>query len=318
MMQEKIFSTKPTLKNKLYKEKRGHFPSWLHKAMPPIHREKIVAHSIKNHFLHTVCKEAKCPNQSECFSKKTAAFLLLGNICTRSCGFCEIMHSPHPPPPHKEEPQNIAATIQALQLTHAVLTMVTRDDLLDGGASHIASTIRSIRALNSPVTIEILASDFNGNHQSLHTLLAEEPEIFNHNIETVQRLSPIIRHKALYQRSLSILKQAKQSHKVTFVKSGIMLGFGEEPQEVLATLRHLAFAGVDIITIGQYLRPSRKKIAVKEFIHPSIFQAYKEHAYSLGVKYVYADPFVRSSYNAEKILHTLQQKNALSLHSPFT
>lgn len=279
-------------------EGTGRFPSWLHRKLPPggqIFKTNAILEKYK---LNTVCEEAKCPNRLECYTKKTATFLALGKECTRNCGFCDIDFSKTPKAPEADEPLRIAHSVKELGLKHVVITMVARDDLPDQGASAIAAIIRAVRLENPDVTIEVLTSDFSGNLAALDLVLAERPEIFNHNIETVRSLSPRVRHKAEYDRTLSVLKHAKDSGLVYYVKSGIMLGLGETPSEVEETIRDLYKAGCDVITIGQYLQASRSKLRVKEFVHPDQFKAYETYGLSLGVKHMYAGPFVRSSYNA--------------------
>jgi lipoic acid synthetase len=248
--------------------------------------------------LNTVCEEAKCPNRLECYTKKTATFLALGKECTRNCGFCDIDFSKSPKTPDADEPERMALSVKELGLKHTVITMVARDDLADQGAGQIAKIIQAIRKLNPEVTIEVLTSDFSGDVKLLYIVLEENPEIFNHNIETVRELSPRVRHKAEYERSLSLLKSAKQSGKTTYVKSGIMVGLGETEAQVKQTIGDLAQVGCDIITIGQYLQASKIKLRVKEFIHPDQFKAYEEYGLQLGVRHMYSGPFVRSSYNA--------------------
>jgi lipoic acid synthetase len=279
-------------------ETAGRFPSWLHRKIPSggqfFKTEKI----LEKYRLNTVCEEAKCPNRMECYTKKTATFLALGKECTRNCGFCDIDFTKAPKPPEADEPERIALSVKELGLKHAVITMVARDDLSDFGASHIALIIRAVRAANPKTTIEVLTSDFSGNPEALDTVLNESPEVFNHNIETVRALSPRVRHKAEYDRTLALLKRAKDSKKTRFVKSGIMVGLGETELEVQETISDLKQAGVDIITIGQYLQASRSKLRVKSFVSPEQFEKYAEYGRSIGVLHMYAGPFVRSSYNA--------------------
>lgn len=292
------------------KPKLGHFPKWLH--IPMLKGENLFSTDsiIKEYKLNTVCEEAKCPNRLECFSKKTATFLLLGKECTRACGFCEIDFAKTPKPPEEDEPIRIALSVKKLGLKHVVFTMVARDDLPDGGASHVALVIQTTRKENPDVTIEVLTSDFAGNLDAVDTVLEERPEIFNYNIETVRRLTPSVRHKATYDRTLTILKHIRASTKTLFVKSGLMVGLGETRDEIHQTIDDLKSAGVDIITLGQYLKPSKRKLAVKEFIHPEVFASYEAYAYSIGVKHIYAGPFVRSSHNAAQILKILTEKRS--------
>lgn len=285
----------------------GRFPSWLHRKLPTGGQIFKTNEIIDKYRLNTVCEEAKCPNRFECYTKKTATFLALGKECTRNCGFCDIDFSKTPKAPEADEPERIALSVKELGLKHAVITMVARDDLPDQGASQIASIIRAIRKVNSGVTVEVLTSDFSGDVKLLYMVLAEEPEIFNHNIETVRALSPRVRHKAEYERTLSVLKAAKESGKPLYVKSGIMLGLGETEEQVKETIRDLAQAGCDIITIGQYLQASRSKLRVKEFIHPDLFKRYEAYGLELGVRHMYCGPFVRSSYNANLFVPKMGQ-----------
>jgi lipoic acid synthetase len=283
----------------------GRFPSWLHRKLPQGGQIFKTNQIVQKYNLNTVCEEAKCPNRLECYTKKTATFLALGKTCTRNCGFCDIDFSKNPKAPEADEPLRIALSVKELGLKHAVITMVARDDLPDQGATHIANIIKEVRKLNEKVTIEVLTSDFSGDVKPLYIVLEEKPEIFNHNIETVRSLTPRIRHKAEYDRTLTILKNAKKSNLPVFVKSGIMVGLGESEEQVKETIRDLADAGCDIITIGQYLQASRIKLRVKEFVHPDLFKKYEEYGNSLGVRHMYCGPFVRSSYNADLFAQNL-------------
>ncbi len=278
---------------------RGRFPSWLHTKLPQGGEIFQTNAIVEKYRLNTVCEEAKCPNRLECYTKKTATFLALGKECTRNCGFCDIDFSKTPKAPEADEPERIALSAKELGLKHVVITMVARDDLEDKGARHIGQIIRSVRSVNPTVTIEVLTSDFSGDFEALDLVLNEKPEIFNHNIETVRSLSPRVRHKAQYDRTLSILNHAKKSGKTYFVKSGIMVGLGETHEEVKATIQDLYQAGCDIITIGQYLQASRTKLIVKQFVTPEMFKEYETFGLSIGVKHMYSGPFVRSSYNAD-------------------
>lgn len=286
-------------------ENTGRFPSWLHRKLPLGGTLFQTNGILEKYRLNTVCEEAKCPNRMECYSKKTATFLALGKECSRNCGFCDIDFSKTPKAPEVDEPERIALSVKELGLKHAVITMVARDDLPDGGAAHIAAIIKEIRLKNTPITIEVLTSDFQENYTALDTVLAERPEIFNHNIETVRRLTPRVRHKATYERTLNVLKYVKSQNKCQYVKSGIMLGLGETEEEVKETILDLKNAGCDIITMGHYLQPNRHKLTVKAFISPEQFKAYEEYGYSIGVKYMYCGPFVRSSYNAELVINAV-------------
>lgn len=276
----------------------GRFPKWLHRKLP---KEDTLwkTHDILNKDrLHTVCEEAKCPNLLECYSKKTATFLILGKSCTRACSFCDIAFNPRPGDIDPDEPNKIAESVCKLGLKHVVITMVARDDLEDGGATHLGLVIDAIRSAQPETTIETLTSDFAGNESSLDAILHKCPEIFNHNVETVRRLTSKVRHKATYERSLHVLSYIKKKAPDMMVKSGIMVGLGEEKEEVKQTLLDLKTNGIDIVTIGQYLQASQKKVAVKEFIHPDLFEEYKEYGLSIGIPHMYTGPFVRSSYNA--------------------
>jgi lipoic acid synthetase len=273
-------------------------PPWLRRKLASGGQMAVTGAVLRKYRLNTVCEEAKCPNRVECYAKQTATFLALGKACTRNCGFCDIDFTKTPVAPERDEPLRIACSVRELGLKHVVVTMVARDDLVDGGAEHIAEIIRSIRKENPGVTIEVLTSDFGGDHRSLDRVLAEHPEIFNHNIETVRSLSSRVRHRAEYDRTLGLLHYAKQSGNAYYVKSGLMVGLQETEKEVQQTIRDLAGVGCDVITIGQYLQPSSKKLRVKKFVSPEQFAAYAEFGQTIGVKHMYCGPFVRSSYNA--------------------
>ncbi len=273
-------------------------PSWLHRTLPQGGELARTSALLEKFQLNTVCEEAKCPNRLECYTKKTATFLALGKECTRNCGFCDIAFSKAPSLPDPTEPRRIALSVQELSLKHAVVTMVARDDLPDQGASHMVAIVHAIREINPQTTVELLTSDFSGDLALLDLVLAARPEVFNHNIETVREFSSRVRHKAQYERTLAMLRHAKQSGMTRYVKSGLMVGFGESEEAVRETLRDLAMAGTDIVTMGQYLQPGRNKLRVKEFISPERFAAYAEYGRSLAIPHVYAGPFVRSSYNA--------------------
>jgi lipoic acid synthetase len=277
----------------------GRFPSWLHRKLPEGDALFATGKVVRKNSLYTVCEEAKCPNLLECYSKKTATFLILGKACTRACSFCDIDFSKAPKAPDSQEPENVAQSVLELGLKHVVITMVARDDLADGGAEHLVKVLQAIRERCPDTTLETLTSDFEGNFASLDAVIAAKPEIFNHNIETCRRLTPTIRHKATFDRSLAVLSYVKSKCPDMMVKSGIMVGLGETKQEVLDTLQELKNAGCDIVTIGQYLQASRLKTRVKEFIHPDLFAEYRDAGLTLGLSNVYSAPFVRSSYNAK-------------------
>ncbi len=289
--------------------KKPTFPAWLRRSLPKGGQLYKTGSIVKKYQINTVCEEAKCPNRFSCYAKKTATFLALGKSCTRSCAFCDIDFTKTPKALEKDEPLRIALSAKELGLKHIVITMVARDDLDDGGADQLVQIMRKVREHNPKATLEILTSDFSGNADALKTVLNEKPEIFNHNVETVERLSPKIRHKASYKRSLDLLKKASHMYKAKYIKSGLMLGLGESPEEVLKTMRDMKEVGVTVVTIGQYLQASRKKIRVKQFIPPSMFDRYEDYGKSIGLLYVYAGPFVRSSLNAKEVHALLSKKN---------
>lgn len=284
----------------------GRFPSWLHRKLPKGGNLWKTDQVIDENRLHTVCEECKCPNLLECWSKKTATFLAMGKECTRACGFCDIAFSKTPPPLEADEPFRIAESARKLGLQHVVVTMVTRDDLEDGGASHIAKIIRQLRADVKGVTIEVLTSDFAGNREAWDLILEARPDIFNYNIETVREFTPKVRHKATYERTLELLSYIRDHGQGMLSKSGIMVGFGETEEQVKETIRDLKGVDCDIITIGQYLQANRHKLKVKEFVPPEQFKKYEDFGHSIGVKHMYCGPFVRSSYNAGQVLEQLK------------
>lgn len=286
----------------------GRFPSWLHRKLPKGNNLAETKNVLSTKRLHTVCEEARCPNLLECWSKKTATFLIMGKECTRSCGFCSIDFSKKPKPLSEDEPQLVAESAEELGLKHVVITMVARDDLPDGGAEHLIRVIEAVRKRISNVTIELLTSDFLGNRTAWQAVLEAKPEIFNHNIETIRSLTPKVRHTATYERSLELLQFVKENRvlKSMLVKSGLMVGLGESEELVQEALRDLYRSGCDIVTIGQYLQPSRRQLLVKEFVHPDQFKKYEEYGYQLGFKHVYSGPLVRSSYHADEVFLSVQ------------
>jgi lipoic acid synthetase len=288
----------------------GRFPSWLHRKLPKGANLWKTGKAIEGERLHTVCEEARCPNLLECWSKKTATFLAMGKECTRNCGFCSIDFAKAPKPLEEDEPLRIARSIQSLGLNHAVITMVARDDLADGGAAHLAKIIQAVRTECPETTIEVLTSDFQGDESSIQLVIEARPDIFNYNIETVRRLSPRVRHKATYERTLNLLKYVSSNRSIP-VKSGIMVGLGETEEEIYETIKDLYSAGVQIITIGQYLQSDPRKLLVKEFVTPEQFELYREYGEKLGVGHMYCGPFVRSSYNAGEVLIELRKKREL-------
>lgn len=288
---------------------RGRFPSWLHQSLPKGGSLFETSGILRKYNLNTVCEEAKCPNRNHCYSNKTATFLVLGKECSRACGFCDIAFSKTPKPPEVDEPERVALSVKELGLKHVVITMVSRDDLADGGASHLGRIVDATRKENPGVTIELLTSDFAGNEKALDIVLEKKPDIFNHNIETVRRLTPRVRHKATYDRTLAILMRARASNQVPYVKSGLMLGFGEAKSEVKETIQDLKNAGCDIITMGQYLQASRNKLPVLAFITPDAFKEYETFGYSIGVRHMFCGPFVRSSFHAGEVRESVVNGN---------
>jgi lipoic acid synthetase len=247
--------------------------------------------------LHTVCEEAQCPNRWECWSQGTATFMIAGERCTRACGFCAVTTA-KPFALEADEPERVAEAVKRMKLKHVVVTAVARDDLQDGGADHFARTIRAIRAMDPAVVIEVLVPDFNGREESLRTVLDARPAVFNHNIETVERLTPLVRSRAKYRLSLEVLERAGKMEPRAVTKSGIMLGLGETEPEIFTALDDLREAGVRVLTMGQYLRPTPEHLPVVSYIHPDTFAAYKEIAYAKGFEHVSSGPLVRSSYHA--------------------
>jgi lipoyl synthase len=278
----------------------GRFPSWLHRKLPKGSKLWQTGQILTKNRLHTVCEEAKCPNLFECWSKKTATFLIMGKECTRSCGFCDINFSKAPEPLELDEPQRVAEAVFELNLKHVVITMVARDDLQDGGACHLAKVMNEIRKQVPTSTLEVLTSDFQGKEEALMVVLNSKPEVFNHNIETVRELTPRVRHKATYDRTLDVLRFASENrHPQMLLKSGLMVGLGETSEQVRQTIRDLKSAGCDIMTIGQYLQANKHKLRLKSFVTPEQFKEFEEYGYSIGMKHMYCGPFVRSSYNAD-------------------
>ena len=296
----------------------GRFPSWLHRKLPKGGNLWKTDAVLEGQRLHTVCEEAKCPNLLECWSKKTATFLIMGKECTRSCGFCDIDFSKNPQPLEEDEPQRVAESVRQLGLNHVVITMVARDDIPDQGASHIAKVISEVRKTSPKSTIEILTSDFSGQQDALDVIIDAQPEIFNHNIETVRELTPRVRHVATYDRTLGVLDYVsrKKKGKTRFVKSGIMVGLGETEEQVKETLGDLHHAGCNIVTMGQYLQPNRQKLVVKEFVTPETFKSYENYGKSIGIPYLFCGPFVRSSYNAGQVFQEVSDHESAIRRNP--
>jgi len=275
-------------------------PRWLRRSLPTGPQYERIRSLIKNHDLSTVCQEALCPNQFECFARGTATFMLLGDRCSRDCRFCAVGHGPKGPP-DVDEPARVATAVRTLGLSYCVLTSVTRDDLPDGGAAHFAATIRAVRAENPQTLVEVLIPDFQGDPQALEIVLNARPEVLNHNLETVARLYPAVRPQAGYRRSLELLRESKAIAPDAVIKSGIMVGLGETAGELTALFLDLRQAGCNILTIGQYLQPSRSHLPVARFVPPDEFTVLERQALALGFGAVAAAPFVRSSYQAESL-----------------
>ncbi len=277
-------------------------PSWLKTNTLGALRSSEIRRKLRERNLHTVCESAKCPNLGECFENGTATFMILGDTCTRNCRFCAINNNIEDlVPVDSEEPIKIAELSKDLGLKHIVITTVTRDDLEDGGASQFVHVINKIRKIcNEEVTVEVLISDLQGNVNALNKIIDASPDVLNHNVETIQRLYPEVRPMANFARSLNILKNANIRNKNIITKSGFMVGLGEEKKEVLSLMEQLRKANVDVITIGQYIAPSKKHYEVVEYVHPEIFKYYTTKGRSMGFKLVESGPLVRSSYHAEK------------------
>ena len=280
------------LSKKKYKK-----PKWLKVKLPTGQAYKNIRSLTKKYNLHTICESGNCPNMGECWGAGTATFMILGNICTRSCGFCNVKTG-RPLPVDFEEPRKVAESVRIMKVKHAVITSVDRDELKDGGASIWAKTINAIRSVNPKTTMETLIPDFKGNKADLKKIINASPEVVSHNMETVKRLTKKVRIQAKYERSLDVLKYLADNGMNT--KSGIMLGLGEKEEEIIETMNDLRKVGVQIMTIGQYLQPTKKHLPVIDFISPDKFKKYEQIGLSLGFKHVESGPLVRSSYHAEK------------------
>jgi lipoyl synthase len=272
-------------------------PNWLRVKLPIGEEYKHVRGLVDQHKLHTICESGNCPNMGECWGEGTATFMILGNICTRSCGFCAVATG-RPDPIDWDEPQRVAEAIYLMKVKHAVVTSVDRDDVKDGGSIIWNNTIKAIKALNPATTLETLIPDFKADAEQIQRVIDAAPEVVSHNIETVERLTKQVRIQAKYWRSMETLRILKQGGMRT--KSGIMLGLGETIDEVLQTMEHLRKSEVDVITIGQYLQPSKKHLQVQRFVHPDEFKELREAGYQMGFDYVESGPLVRSSYHSEK------------------
>lgn len=272
-------------------------PSWLKVKLPTGQEYTKVRQIVSEHKLHTICESGNCPNMGECWGAGTATFMILGNICTRSCGFCAVKTG-RPLPADFEEPERVANSVKLMNVKHCVITSVDRDDLKDGGSMIWVETVNKVREFSPQTTMETLIPDFQGKWDNLQRIIDVAPEIVSHNLETVRRLTREVRIQAKYDRSLEVIKRLKEGGMRT--KSGVMLGLGETREEVIETMQDLVNAGCDILTLGQYLQPTPKHLPVKEFVTPAQFAEYKEIGLKLGFRYVESGPLVRSSYHAEK------------------
>ena len=280
--------------------KRPRLPEWLRIKLPTSDSFAQTRNLLGELKLHTVCESAQCPNHWECWEKGTATFMIAGDRCTRACGFCAVSTA-KPLALEADEPARVAEATRRMKLKHIVITAVARDDLQDGGAEHFRQTIEKVRELNPEIVIEVLVPDFNESDASIENVLAANPHIFNHNLETVRRLTPEVRHRATYDRSLGVLAKVKAKRGDTiYTKSGIMLGLGEREEEILTAMQDLRAAKCDILTLGQYLQPSLKHLPVIEFVTPEKFAEYKVRAEEMGFVHVASGPMVRSSYHADE------------------
>jgi len=291
----------------------GSFPGWIRRTWGSGRDFGVTRGILDDLQLHTVCQSARCPNINECWRRHTATVMVLGNVCTRKCAFCSVRSTRGGQtvvPPDPQEPGRVAEAVRRLALRHAVVTSVTRDDLADGGAGHFATTVEAVRAANPGCTVEVLTPDFRGSRDAVETVMAAGPDVFGHNIETVERLYPVLRDAAHdYGRSLGVLKSAAAIAGRTAVKSALMVGHGETPDEVRATLADLLEAGCVAIFIGQYLRPGKAERKVAEYVAPEQFEAYERMAYAMGFAFAVAGAFVRSSYRAEELVNALKARD---------
>jgi lipoic acid synthetase len=272
-------------------------PDWLRVKLPIGESYKHVRGLVDTHKLHTICESGNCPNMGECWGEGTATFMILGNTCTRSCGFCAVATG-RPDPVDWDEPQRVAEAINLMRVKHAVITSVDRDEIKDGGSIIWSNTIRAVKALNPTTTLETLIPDFKGESENIQRIIEAAPEVVSHNLETVERLTPKVRIQAKYRRSIEVLKILKQGGVRT--KTGIMMGLGEQKEEVVKSMEDLVAVGVDVLTLGQYLQPTIKHLPVHRFVHPDEFAELREIGYKIGFDYVESGPLVRSSYHSER------------------
>ncbi len=276
-------------------------PEWLRQSRThpeSVHNLKV---ELRKKHLHTVCESARCPNMHECFHRGAATFMILGNLCTRGCGFCSVPKAKHPGALDPAEPQNVARMAAEMRLRYVVITSVNRDDLSDGGSAHFAETVREVRSALPDARVEVLTPDFCGDLDAVARVLNAAPHVFNHNMETVPRLYKTVRPQADYRQSLDVLRFAKQHRPESLTKSGAMVGLGESSSEVEQLLRDLRDADVDVATLGQYLQPTRRNLRVAEYVTPARFEEYRGYGLSIGFKMVFSGPLVRSSYMADLV-----------------
>ena len=278
-------------------------PEWIREKKLNLRGLHEIKSMLRERSLHSVCESLACPNRTECFSRGTATFMILGDICTRSCGFCNVTTGRPYAPPSPLEPRAVADTAKRMGLRHVVVTSVTRDDLADGGAHQFADTIHELRNTLPNAAVEVLTPDFRGNREAIRIVADAKPDYFNHNVETVPRLYDYVRPGSRFERSVAFLAEVKRIDPAIVTKSGLMLGLGERRDEVVDVMSRLLDAGCEILTIGQYLQPKREKLDVVEYIHPAVFEEYRAIGEELGFAAVFSGPFVRSSYMADLVAH---------------
>ncbi len=276
-------------------------PEWIREKRINLRELHEVKSMLRERSLHSVCESLACPNRTECFTRGTATFMILGDVCTRSCGFCNVTTGRPYAPPSPLEPRSVAETAKRMNLRHIVVTSVTRDDLADGGAQQFADTIREIRALLPHAAVEVLTPDFRGNREAIRIVADAKPDYFNHNVETVPRLYDYVRPGSRFERSVAFLAEVKRIDRAIVTKSGFMLGLGERRDEVIEVMQRLRDAECEILTIGQYLQPKREKLDVVEYVHPTVFEEYRLIGEEMGFASVFSGPFVRSSYMADLV-----------------
>jgi lipoic acid synthetase len=291
---------------------RQRLPEWFKRSLPSSSDSGFTKEVLRKHNLVTVCEEATCPNRQECWSKRVATFMLMGHACTRTCTFCDVTWAKNPGALDPTEPQRVAAAVQELGLTFVVLTSVNRDDLPGGGATHFAASIQALKTANPSIMVEVLTPDFQGDWDAVAHVVAAAPTVYNHNLETIARLYPTVRPQARYKRSLELLQRVKELAPGMWTKSGIMVGLGETDEEVRWLMDDLVAHGVDIFTIGQYLRPSLEHHDIIRFVKPEQFEVYRAWGLQAGFRYVASGPYVRSSYFAEEVLSGAVKLEALA------